>query len=165
MATTASLHNRLDCLYDVWMSLKPDSPETLFAKFANYFDENCTAYLLSMREIAEPSIGREGVIKGIKEVIKNTRITKRNVVDSFDITQNLSRTSTASGSKISVEMSNDLDVRGKKLDSFPEVAVVTFNCEGLITNFKLYCCRSPIVHIIQDVTGEGPYKVLESKCH
>ncbi|KAI1137148.1 hypothetical protein F5Y05DRAFT_79885 [Hypoxylon sp. FL0543] len=150
MATPiSSLHQRLDSLYDVWTSLKPDSPEAAFAKFASFFDEDCTAYLLSMREIAEPSVGREGVVKGIKEVLKDTRIKERRVVARFD---------SGGGSKISVEMLNRLEVRGQELDTFPEVAVVTFNDEGLITNFKLYCCRSPVVRIIQDVTGNGPYK-------
>ncbi|KAI0149942.1 hypothetical protein F4776DRAFT_603911 [Hypoxylon sp. NC0597] len=156
MVVTALLHERLDSLYDVWMSLKLDSPEADFEKFASYFDENCKAYLLSMREIAEPSQGRKGVIEGIKEVLKNTRIKERRVIDRFN---------TVNSAKISVEMFNRLEVRGKTLDPFPEVAVVTFNHTGLITDFKLYCCRSPVVHIIQEATGKGPYKDLSHKCH
>ncbi|KAI0837549.1 hypothetical protein F5Y06DRAFT_297407 [Hypoxylon sp. FL0890] len=121
---TVTLHQRLDSLYDIWMGLNPDSPQADFAKSANFFEENCTVYLLSMREISEPSRGREGVIKGIKEVLKNTRIKERRV----------------------------------EIDLCLEVAVVVFNDKGLITNFKLYYCRSPVVQIIQDITGNGPYK-------
>lgn len=55
-------------------------------------------------------------------------------------------------------MDNHLVIHGKDLDRFPETAVAVFNDKGLITDFKIYCCRSPIVTIVQEVTGEGPYK-------
>ncbi|KAI2471408.1 hypothetical protein F4781DRAFT_123336 [Annulohypoxylon bovei var. microspora] len=154
MSTTASLHAKLDALYDVWSELSPDSPPAEFEKFASFFDEHCTAWLLSMRELSEPSIGRQGVIEGIKTVLENAQIKERRVVDRFEST---------GGSKISVEMSNRIVVQGKEIDEFPETATAVFNDKGLITDFKLYCCRSAVVEIIQDVTGVGPYK-REDKC-
>ncbi|KAI1205411.1 uncharacterized protein F4807DRAFT_284620 [Annulohypoxylon truncatum] len=155
MTTTASLHAKLDALYDVWLSLNPDSSAAEFNKFASFFSEDCTAYLLSMRELATPSIGRPGVVEGIKDVLKDTRIKERRVVERFENT---------SGSKISVEMNNRLLVHGKEIDVFPETATAVFDDKGLITNFKLYCCRSAVVEIIQDVTGVGPYR-RQDKCH
>ncbi|KAI1459578.1 hypothetical protein F4805DRAFT_67435 [Annulohypoxylon moriforme] len=155
MATTTSLHAKLDALYEVWLSLTPDSSAAEFSKFANFFDENCTAYLLSMRELSSPSIGRAGVVEGIKAVLKDQRIKDRRVVDRFEST---------GGSKISVEMNNHLVVHGREVDAFPETATAVFNDKGLITDFKLYCCRSAVVEIIQDVTGVGPYRI-EDKCH
>ncbi|OTA91453.1 hypothetical protein M434DRAFT_397194 [Hypoxylon sp. CO27-5] len=153
---SALLHAKLDGLYDVWMSLKPNSPEADFARFGSYFDENCKAYLLSMREIDEPSVGRQAVIEKIKEVLQNTRIKQRNVLGRFDVTW---------GGKVAVEMYNHIEVGGIYLIPFPEIAVVTFNDENLITDFKLYCCRSPVVHIIQAATGYGPYKSVSPQCH
>ncbi|KAI1106226.1 hypothetical protein F4804DRAFT_62139 [Jackrogersella minutella] len=158
MTTTASLHAKLDALYEVWQGLSLNSPTAEFEKFANFFDENCTAWLLSMREIATPSIGRQGVIEGTKDILKDMdmQIKQRRVVDRFQST---------SGSKISAEMSNDLVVYGRELLAYPETATVAFNDKGLITDFKVYCCRSAVVEIIQDVTGEGPYKPKDDKCH
>ncbi|KAI0384177.1 hypothetical protein F5Y04DRAFT_237697 [Hypomontagnella monticulosa] len=149
MASAASLHAKLDALYDVWATLSLDSPASEFEKFASFFDENSTAWLLSMRELAEPSIGREGIIKGIKVVLKDTRIKERRVVDRFE---------SSNGSKVSVEMNNHLVIHGRSLDGFPETAVAVFNDKGLIEDFKVYCCRSPVVTVVQEVTGVGPYK-------
>ncbi|KAI1378716.1 hypothetical protein F4677DRAFT_411792 [Hypoxylon crocopeplum] len=156
MTISNPLHAKLDALYDVWLKLSPDSSPAEFETFANFFSEDCTAWLLSMRELTTPSIGRQGVVEGIKEVLTNTKITERRVVDRFD---------SASGSKVSVEMNNRLLVQGKELDPFPETATAVFNDEGLITDFKLYCCRSSVVAVIQEVTGVGPYVIKEEKCH
>ncbi|KAI2604659.1 hypothetical protein GGR54DRAFT_448898 [Hypoxylon sp. NC1633] len=155
MATNSALHARLDALYDTWMKLSPESSPSEFETFANFFDEDCQAWLLSMRELSQPSVGRKGVIKGIQEVLTNTRIKQRRVIDRFE---------GGGGSKVSVEMSNQLVVQGKEVESFPETVTAIFNDKGLITDFKLYCCRSPVVEIIQEVTGEGPYKI-QDKCH
>ncbi|KAF3057464.1 hypothetical protein GL218_06301 [Daldinia childiae] len=151
MPTTSSLHAQLDALYTTWANLSPSSSPAEFDKFANFFDDNCRAWLLSMRELTTPSIGRQGVVDGIKAALKDQRIEERRVVDRFE---------SADGTKISVEMNNRLVVHGKELDPFPETATAVFNEKGLITDFKVYCCRSAVVQIIQDVTGEGPYK-----CH
>ncbi|KAI1091679.1 hypothetical protein F5B19DRAFT_257174 [Rostrohypoxylon terebratum] len=155
MASAALLHSKLDTLYDVWQSLTPASSPAEITEFASFFSENCTAYLLSMRELSAPSIGRAGVIEGIKDVIKDSQIKERRVLDRF---------SSTSSPKISVEMNNRLTVRGREIDAFPETATVVFDDKGLITDFKLYCCRSAVVEIIQDVTGVGPYR-RDDKCH
>ncbi|KAI4859377.1 hypothetical protein F4820DRAFT_439976 [Hypoxylon rubiginosum] len=163
MATSSILHTKLDALYEVWSKLSLESSPAEFQAFADFFSEDCTAWLLSMRELKEPSIGREGVIAGIKEALKNTHIKERRVVDRFE---------SAGGSKISVEMDNRLVVQGKDLERFPETATAVFNEQGLIADFKLYCCRSPVVEIIQEVTGIGPYVTTKKndggkgeKCH
>ncbi|KAI1778459.1 hypothetical protein F4818DRAFT_301685 [Hypoxylon cercidicola] len=162
MATGSPLHSKLDALYEAWSKLSLESSPTEFQAFADFFSEDCTAWLLSMRELKQPSIGREGVIAGVKDVLKDTQIRERRVVDRFE---------SANGSKISVEMENSLVVHGKDLDVFPETATAVFNEQGLITDFKLYCCRSPVVEIIQEVTGIGPYATTKTdgrkdeKCH
>ncbi|KAI8965459.1 hypothetical protein F5Y11DRAFT_11104 [Daldinia sp. FL1419] len=164
MPLTSPHHAKLDALYDLWCTLTPTSPPSSFEKFASFFDEHCRAWLVSMRELEKPSIGREGVVAGIQESLKQQHIAERRVVDRFE---------SADGSKVSVEMNNRLSVLGRELDPFPETATVVFNEKGLITDFKLYCCRSAVVAIIQDITGVGPYATGSSsvsvpastKCH
>lgn len=149
MASPDSFHSRLDSLYDQWQKLTPDSPEADFEKFASHFSKDGTAWLMSMREIAEPSIGREGIIEGIKKAVNDSQLTERRVI---------ARSATPDGRKVFVEHLNHLTVHGKTLDSFPETTVVEFDSEGLIRDFKNYSCRSFIVAIVQDATGVGPYE-------
>jgi hypothetical protein len=149
MATTDLFYSRLDDLYDQWQKLTPDSAEADFEKFASHFNKDGTAWLKSMREVAEPSVGREGIIQGIKDAVKDSQLTGRRVV---------ARSATPDGRKVFVEHSNHLTVLGKSIDPFPETTVVEFDSEGLIWDFKNYSCRSPVVTIIQEVTGEGPYE-------
>ncbi|ETS80533.1 hypothetical protein PFICI_08062 [Pestalotiopsis fici W106-1] len=155
MTTSTLLHDRLDSLYEVWQSLSPGSSSEDFKAFADFFSQDCTAWLLSMREHETPSIGRSGVIEGIQTAIQDSQIKARRVLKRFtDVT----------GSTISCEMQNSLTVHGKPLDPLYETAVVAFNDQGFITDFKLYSCRSAIVAIIQDVTGVGPYE-RHNECH
>jgi len=51
-------------------------------------------------------------------------------------------------------------VLGQTLDPLYETAVVVFDEEGLVRELKQYCCRSHVVQIVQEKTGEGPYKDL-----
>ncbi|KAH8658290.1 hypothetical protein BX600DRAFT_500260 [Xylariales sp. PMI_506] len=160
MASSEQLHAKLDALYDIWVKLTPDSPETAFEEFASKFSQDSTAWLKSMREIREPSLGREGVIEGIKLAVKDSQILERRVV-----ARSASVSDTGSG-KIFVESSNRVKVYGKDIETFPETAVVEFDSEGgLIKDFKLYSCRSPIVELIQELTGDGPYERHEGQCH
>ncbi|CAJ2500512.1 Uu.00g033650.m01.CDS01 [Anthostomella pinea] len=156
MALSDDLHHKLDALYAHWQALTPDSPEDDFAAFASFFDENCTAWLLSMRDFDTPSIGRAGVITGIKAALKDSQIRERRVID---------RSST--GRKVFCETSNVLTVYGKIVDPFPETTVAVFGEGGLVLDFKIYSCRSKVVALVQDATGAGPYKraEVEVACH
>lgn len=58
-------------------------------------------------------------------------------------------------------MKNKLLVLGEILDPFYETAVLSFNEEGLITEWKMYSCRSHVVAIVQMKTGMGPYSERE----
>ena len=149
MATSSTaLHQRLDALYDTIQKLTPASSSDEFDTFGAFFDHNCTVYLKSMREAADPSIGRQGVIDDLKEYIKVCHLDERRV---------LARSAATDGSTIFCEMKNRLDILGEILDPYYETAVAVFNEEGLITQLKHYGCRSYIVAIIQDKTGVGPY--------
>ncbi|KAH7012375.1 hypothetical protein B0J12DRAFT_690280 [Macrophomina phaseolina] len=156
MADRNSLLVKLDALYGKMQTLSPTSSSEDLNTFAAFFAEDCTAFLKSMREQSTPSIGREGVIIGLSDILKDYNILKRRVVSSAV---------SADGSVVFSEMNNKLNIHGETLESFPVTAVVAFNGQGLITSFKHYCCLSPVVEIIQGKTGVGPYskKFLETK--
>jgi hypothetical protein len=152
MNSTDALHDKLDSAYRLMQKLNPTSSSTDLAEFGAFFDPNCTVYLKSMREHAEPSFGREGAIKALKENLSVVHIDERRV---------LSRSTSAEGLTVFCEMKNRLLVLGEVLDPFFETAVVSFNDKGLITEWKLYSCRSHIVALIQMKTGTGPYTKRE----
>lgn len=149
MTSADSFDSKLDALYDKWQKLPTDSSDSALESFASHFSTNATAWLLSMRELADPSIGREGIIEGIKKALSDSQITERRVV---------ARSVTPDGRKVFIETSNAVTVHGKLIDPLPETTVVEFDDKGLIVDFKIYSCRSPIVALIQDATGEGPYE-------
>jgi hypothetical protein len=145
---TKALHAKLDALYSKMQSLNSTSSPGDFDAFGAFFDKHCTAYLKSMREYAEPSIGRQAAIDTLKEILAEYHIEERRV---------LSRATSEDGSTVIVEMKNRLSVLGGTLDPFYETVVATFNDEGLISELKTYSCRSHIVGMIQEKTGVGPY--------
>jgi hypothetical protein len=146
MAAHGPLTAKLEALYEVLLSLRQDSRDADIQAFADFFDENCTAWLKSMREYDTPSLGRVGVIDGIRDNLQNYYLEGRQVLSSSE-----------SGSRVFCEMKNRLVVCGETLDPFYETAVVEFNTQNLISSFKLYSCRSHIVMIVQQKTGVGPY--------
>jgi hypothetical protein len=149
MATDArTLHAKVDVFYSKIQSLKSTSSPEDFDAFGAFFDKDCIAYLKSMREYAEPSIGRQAAMDTLKEILAEYHIEERRV---------LSRATSEDGSTVIVEMKNRLNVLGDTLDPFYETVVATFNDEGLISELKTYSCRSHIVGMIQDKTGVGPY--------
>ena len=148
MASIISLQDRLDALYQVLATLRLDSQPEEFTKFASFFADDGIAYLKSMREHDEPSIGRQGIINGIKDVLKDQCLENRRVVSIS--TNDRERT-------VFTEMEMRYVVHAEVLDPFHETSVAVFNGDGLITNFKIYSCRSHIVMLIQKQTGLGPY--------
>ena len=154
MASSSTLHRKLDELYNILQKLRSTSSEEAFDELGAFFDESCSAWLLSMREWAEPSIGRESIISTAKQNLQTCHLDERRV---------LSRSAADDGVTIVCEMKNRLIVLGRSLDPFYETVVVKFNERGLITDFKLYSCRSHIVMIVQEVTGVGPYNSETAK--
>ncbi len=148
MTANNPLHAKLDAFYDTMQRLTLKSSPEEFSRFASFFDEKCIVYLQSMRERSTPSLGRQGVIDGLKDNLKDYYLDERRV---------LSRSISDDGLRIFCEMENRLVVHGRVLDPFPETAVVVFDKDGLITSFKLYSCRSHLVRYIQEETGRGPY--------
>lgn len=105
-----------------------------------------------MREFAEPAHGRNASIASLQEVLQQSHVVERNVL-SRSITTSPNGESTT----VFLETKNILHVLGKKVDTFYETAVVTFDSEDLIKELKNYSCRSHVVETVQKVTGEGPY--------
>ena len=146
--------SRLEGLYQKWQNLRPTSPPEQFHDFGAFFDDSCTAWLKSMREWDQPSIGRQAIIDNVKTNIQSHHIEERRVQSSLV---------SEDGRTVMCEMRNRLDVLGTPLDNFYETAVARFNEKGLITDFKVYNCRSPIVGVVQTVTGKGPYTAAAAK--
>lgn len=145
---STALDPKLDELFDLLLKIRHESPEAEFDRFGKLFDENCTVWLQSMREHLEPSIGRQAVIKTLKDNLTHYYLEERRI---------LSQAVDEANSRVFCEMKNRLVVHGEVLDPFYETAIATFNADGLITDFKFYSCRSHIVMLIQKATGIGPY--------
>ncbi|KAF4636458.1 hypothetical protein G7Y89_g1618 [Cudoniella acicularis] len=143
-----AIYTKLENLLQIIDGLTSNSTTEEFDAFSAFFSESCITYLQSMREFDEPSIGRQATINALRDGLKQQHVVERRI---------LSRAIAADGLTVFSEMRNRLHVLGQTLDPFFETAVVVFNSEGFITEFKLYSCRSHIVEIIQEKTGKGPY--------
>ncbi|KAF2641456.1 hypothetical protein P280DRAFT_313842 [Massarina eburnea CBS 473.64] len=140
--------NKLDRLYAIIQQLRPDSSPQDFEAFASYFTTDCLVYLKSMNLHSLPGISRQEAIEDMKDILGKIHIEKREVL-LFALTSD--------EYTVLCEMKQRINVMGEIIDPFFETAVVTFDEEGLIKVFKIYNCWSPIVRIVQDKTGLGPY--------
>jgi hypothetical protein len=152
--TTPQEHlQTLEKLFNTIKSLNSNSSPQEFDKFGEFFTPLCTTWLKGMREHASPTVGRRATIDKLKEMMSDRywHLDGRTVL-SHSIVPDLD------GSRVFCETTKKLILHGKVLDPFYETEVVVFTPEGMIKDLKLYCCWSPIASLIQDVTGEGPYK-------
>lgn len=152
MLSAGILESRLDAFYHQLEALRPDSSDDELESFASFFVEDCVVHFQSMREAEESSRGREGVVMELRHVLKHLYLEQRTVV---------SQMISESDSRVYSEMRNRYNVHSTVLDDFPETLVATFDDEGLITNFRMYGCRSTILIMIQKATGEGPFSAEE----
>lgn len=152
MLSAGILESRLDAFYNQFEALRADSSNDELESFASFFSEDCVVNFESMRESKEPSIGREGVVAKVRDVLKHMYLEQRTVV---------SQMISESDSRVFSEMKNRYNVHTEVVDDFPETLVATFDDEGLITNFRLYGCRNHILILIQKATGEGPFSAQE----
>lgn len=139
---------KLQDLYEIIQRLRPSSPPDDFNAFAEYFTENCTVYLKSMNMHRMPGISRVEAIDDMKAVLEKVHIEERQVLN-FSLTSD--------GRTLFCETKQRVNVMGEILDPFFETEVVTFDENMLIQQLKIYSCWSPIVDIVQQKTGKGPY--------
>ena len=149
-ASNANLET-LDKLYESIKSLAPSSSPDEFDKFAAFFTPDCKTWLQGMTHAG--ANGRKETVDKLKRLMSDRfwRVDERRVVSA-------SVTASANGHKAFCETTKRLILHGQALDPFHETEVVEFTEDGLIKDFKLYCCWSPIASKLQDITGEGPYK-------
>lgn len=126
------------------------SPEEI-SNLGHFFAEDCIAYVASMREYDEPSIGRNATIAKYREILQFYHIHERRV---------LSHSTSADGKTVFCEMKHSVHIFDELLDPFYETVVAIFDDKGLIKELRQYSCRSHLIEIIQAKTGEGPYSVL-----
>lgn len=139
---------KLDDLYVIIQQLRPSSSTEDFEAFASCFTSDCTVYLKSMNSHKTPGISRHEAIEDMKEVLGKLHIEEREV---------LFYSLASDGHTVLCETKQRINVMGEIVEPFFETEVVTFDEEGLIKMMKLYSCWSPIVRIVQDKTGNGPY--------
>ncbi|KAM0517446.1 hypothetical protein ACHAPE_004977 [Trichoderma viride] len=152
MLSAGILESRLNALYNQLEALRPDSSDAELLAFASFFAKDCVLNYESMREAKEPALGRDGVVAKLRDVMKHQYLEQRTVV---------SQMISESDMRVFSEMRNRYIVHSEVLDDFPETLVATFDDEGLITNFSLYCCKSSMLIMIQKATGNGPFSAQE----
>jgi len=140
---------KLDELYDFIPSITAKSADSDFEKFTAFFTDDCDCNIRSMREF--PTTGRKALLDDAKDLFQSYQLLSRSV-DSQAVSEHGDATT------VFCQMSNKVDVLGDVINPFQETAVVTFEGNtGLISKFKLYSCRSPVVRILQEKTNLGPY--------
>lgn len=141
-------YDRLRALQAKLDTLSSTSSSKEFGLLGDFFSDDCTTFLASMREYDEPSIGRQATIEKYQDILKIYHIRERRV---------LSHSTSSDGRTVFCEMKYSVHVYDEILDPFYETVVAVFNEEGLIKELRQYSCRSHIVEIIQAKTGDGPY--------
>ncbi|KAI1774680.1 hypothetical protein F4818DRAFT_442170 [Hypoxylon cercidicola] len=135
--TETSLHDKLDALYEVWMGLTPSSPPQAFTAFTRFFAHDCRAWLSSAQQ--EPTEGHAKLHGEIRAAVEagRARIQRRQVTGRLVCGR--------SSKRVAVEMRNRILVSGAVRVDQPEMAVATFDDDGLITEFKVYSRYGPVV--------------------
>jgi hypothetical protein len=156
MAATNDRQQRLDSLYEIIQNLSATSSNEEFEKFGAFFAVDCKAWLKNMREYDMPGVGRQGAIDLLRSIMKEKywTIAQRKV---------LSSATTADGSRLFSETEKRLIIYGEPVDPFFETEVAVFDSDGLIKELRLYNCWSPIVSVLQQKTGKGPYATPDYK--
>lgn len=148
-ATNEKLLSKIDALYDTWTHLSKSSSPSELQSFFAFFAPNCTTNLKSMREPADH--GRDAALSTLKQSLAVQKIEEVHVK---------TRIVSEDGLMVIQEMNNAVDILGTKFE-LPEVVVIKFAEDGLIDQFQIYCCRSPVVRAVQEVTDRGPYSQEE----
>jgi hypothetical protein len=138
---------KLEELYATIQTLRPSSSQDDFDKFASFFTTDCAVYLKSMNPHNMPAISRSEAIEDLQEVLSKYSLESREVIFHTLASDNYT---------VLCETKKRINVMSEVID-FPETEVVTFDEGGLIKVLKLYSCWSPIVTIVQEKTGYGPY--------
>ncbi len=144
--TSHDLIPLLDTFYATYAAAVSSPSEANLSAFGALFTPTASKNLQSMRE--PTSTGRSAAIASVASSLPQQKLIERRII---------SQTADPATLTVYCQMANKLEVCGKVLDPYYETAVVLFSAEGLIEEMKMYGCRSPIVRIVQDETGLGPY--------
>ncbi|KPM42440.1 hypothetical protein AK830_g4092 [Neonectria ditissima] len=138
----SNVHAKLDELWDLIKTLKADSSQEEWDKFASHLSPDVIMYQKGMNE--PPSRGREEVVAGFKNLLSFWAMVERRV---------LSQGVDAAGTTAFANMNNRLSVFGEEID-FAETEVVKFDEEGRVLEHRLYCDPGPIMAIAQKKSAE-----------
>lgn len=148
MSTNHNMKAALETLYSIYATLRVDSSRKDFDEFASLFADECEVYLRSMREHRTPARSPAEIVEHLQDILKDQFLAKHHIISqAFD----------EGNQRVFTEMANDYEIHGKILPSFAETCIATFDGNGRIKTLKLYSCRSDLVFLIQQATGQGPY--------
>ena len=129
---------------DLWWGqlehLTLESSDSKFEKMTDYLSDDCIVYFGGMN--APVSFGKAEVKKDFKKTLSYWKLMKREVTN-FAIKDNI----------VFCAMKNKLQILGVKVDDFYETEVGTFDDEGKIKRYELYCDPTPIRKIFSDVNN------------
>lgn len=135
-APATDLHAILSAWWEAIAALDLDSPQKDWDAMTSYLADDCVVYFGGMGSPATVGVG--AVDADLRKILTYWRLVERRV---------LTRGADAAGTTIFASMNNRLEILGEALD-FPETEVVTFDEEGRIARYELYCDPAPIAALI-----------------
>ncbi|KAK75237.1 nuclear transport factor 2 family protein [Bordetella bronchiseptica] len=127
-----NLHQTLSDWWKAIQGLMLESPEADWKAMTAYLSPDCVLFFGGMG--APASQGIEAAVADLKKIMSYWQLLERRVLaEGLD----------AHGKTAFVTMNNCLAILGQKVE-LPETEVVTFDEEGKISRYELYCDPSPI---------------------
>jgi hypothetical protein len=154
----ATLETQTESFFGALERLRADSSPESLQSFGRFFNKDCIANPISMREHLDVKHGCQQIVDAYKETVQNVQLVEHRI---------LSRIIDESQRMVACEMKNRMLVDGQVLDPFYETAIIHFDTEGSIVKLNMYSCRSPIVALLQKTTGLGLYadaRYIDSSC-
>jgi ketosteroid isomerase-like protein len=127
-----NLHRTLSDWWKTVQGLKPQSPAADWDAMTAYLSPDCVLFFGGMG--APASQGIEAAVTDLKKVLTYWQLLERRV---------LAEGASTHGRTIFAAMNNRLSILGQPVE-LPETEVVTFDEDGKIARYELYCDPGPI---------------------
>jgi len=125
-------------MWEFLLAAKKETPASYMDGYAQFFEDDAVVYLQGFS--SPPSVGKAGVVEGIKGLHTFWGIIKRRVTVSA-VAGDVPNT-------IIFGMDNDLRIGDKVAEHFHELEVITYSEKGLIKEYKLYADPTPIMALL-----------------
>ena len=135
-APALELPDVLSAWWDTIAALRVDSPAEDWDAMTAYLTDDCVVHFNGMG--APASVGHEAVVTDLRQVLTFWHLVERRV-QALAVDE--------ARSTVLASMSNRLEIRGQALE-LAEAEVVTFDADGRISRYELYCGPAPIVALL-----------------